>query len=258
MPGVNDFNGNWLPNAIANALANIRALQTQQQMTLSNLQGQAVLNFGLVPGSNPAAFGMQFVNPASGGQLMFVGEDGAGNAYMAFYDGNGNMRSKYDASAYHVYDGSGTERVRLGLLANGDYGLQVIDTLGNSEEILPAVQQFVSTQITVTSQTYVSQGGPSVTAVVGASGKVKVEASAFVAANAASVGAWVALAIDGTPVLDLTEVDSAGGQITTSFAFNGIRTGLSAGSHTFELYYKWTSASGNANFSNRSLLVTPI
>ena len=185
------------------------------------------------------------------------------NGSLVVQDINGNNRAVYGQLSdgtygLQVFDNTHAERVRIGQLASGDYGIQVTDTAGNTEEILPQVAQYVSTGIVVTSQTYIQNGGPAVTAVVGASGKVGVDSSAFVAANAANVGAWVALFVDGAHNTDLTEVDSAAGQITVSFGSTIILTGLSAGSHTFELYYKWTSASGTANFSNRSLVVTPL
>ena len=177
----------------------------------------------------------------NGHQVMAIGQLPDGTYGIEVYDNNGNVRSA------------------LGKLVNGDYGLQVIDSAGNSQEILPAVQQYVAANINVTSQTYVQDGGPVVSAVVGASGKVKVEASAFAAANAGNVGAWVGLYIDGAFAFDLTEIDSAGGQITTSFGSTIIVSGLTPGStNTFELYYKWTSATGSANFQNRSLVVTPL
>lgn len=57
----------------------IRALETQQQTTISNATGQAVLNIGLIPGSNPAQYGLQFVDPSDGSELMFIGEDSMGD-----------------------------------------------------------------------------------------------------------------------------------------------------------------------------------
>ena len=240
MPGVLPSSDSQFAAQLAQSQQLLRGLLTQQQTTISNLEGQPVINVGLIPGSSPARYGLSFVNPATGAEIMFLGVDAAG------------------VPALHVYDTQGNERVVVGELPNADYGLQVTDTLGNSEEILPAVEQFVAADINVTSTSYVSDGGPSVTAVVGASGKVKVEASSFVSSNAASNGAWVGLFIDGTLNLDLTEVDSAGGQITTSFAFNGIVTGLSSGSHTFELRYKQSVGGSSADFSRRSLTVTPL
>ena len=173
-----------------------------------------------------------------------------------------------------MYDGSGNERVRLGLLANGDYGLQVIDVAGNSEEILPAVAQNVDTSINITSTTYVASSGPSVTATVGASGKVRLDASAYinpatgpVGSSNQETGGVVGLYIDGAFLKDVLSFDTfVNDPGATSILINGysnsstirILTALSAGSHTFELRYKTINATNGCNFAARSLIVTPI
>ena len=258
MPGVNHFNASWFEHKIAELMADVRALQTQQQMTLSNLHGQAVLNFGLVPGSNPAAYGLQFVNPATGGQLMFVGEDGSGNAYMAFYDAAGHPR------------------VRQGPLPDGNYGLAVYSPANDGTYVELSNLGFglqsaeVSTsQGTTSAGTYVdlATAGPSVTVTVGTSGRALVSASALMFPGASGAGntsdtAFVGLSIDGgAPGNSLAQFTGASG---TGVSNNGsgtiggqvLVTGLSAGSHTCKLQY--TTLNGTfTSFQNRVITVQP-
>ena len=289
----------------------LSAIETNQQSTLTDAEGRPVVNIGLAPASNPAQYGIQLVNPATGGQLAMFGVQEDGTTSQSFFDGSGNLRTKIDSAGQHFYDGAGNqlvtidsaglhvwntsgvevtrldgagfhsysggaeltridttgmhsftsngaERVRAGQLVSGDYGLQVIDTTGASQEILPAVEQYVATLINVSSTTYVSDGGPSVSAVVGASGKVKLDATAQIISNTASDGAYVGLAIDGTINRDLLWCYSAGGQTVATCAATVIITGLSAGSHTFEMQYRHSSGTNPADFQQRSLVVTPI
>ena len=122
MPPVTPPLSGFLMQRIGALETAFRGLQTQQQMTLSNQQGAPVLNFGVSPGSNPAQYGLQFVDPNSGEQIMFVGEDGSGNAAMSFFNSSGGLVLQIDASGLHVYDGSGGLLVSLttsGLTAGG-------------------------------------------------------------------------------------------------------------------------------------------
>lgn len=80
MPGVNYPNNERLPQIIADLANRVRALETQQQISWSNALGQILITMGLVPGSNPAEYGFQLLNPATGAQIAFLGEDSSGNA----------------------------------------------------------------------------------------------------------------------------------------------------------------------------------
>ncbi|MCU4186613.1 hypothetical protein K6U06_19770 [Acidiferrimicrobium sp. IK] len=292
----------YLVSMITQLRTDVDGIATNQQTTLTDEIGRAVVNIGLAPASNPAQYGIQLVNPATGGQLAMFGVQEDGTVSQSFFDGNGNLRTKIDAAGQHFYDGSGNqlvtidsmglhvwnssgqeitrldgtglhsydattaERVRAGHLASGDYGLQVTDSSGNTEEVLPAVESFAANVISVTSTSYVSDGGPSVTAVVGASGKVKLDASAQLESNSAGDGVYVGLFIDGSAwtggggsdTTALLDCFSVGGQTLATCAVTVVLAGLTPGSHTFELQYRHSSGTNAGEFWNRSLLVTPL
>ena len=94
MPGVNPPNDQRFAYELAQLHQRLRALETQQQSTITNQLGQPVLNFGLVPGSNPARYGLQFVDPASGNEQMFLGESSTGSALTIVLEGNGSITVK--------------------------------------------------------------------------------------------------------------------------------------------------------------------
>ena len=244
----------------------LRGLLAQQQATISNTQGQPVLNLGLVPGSNPAAVGLQFVNPSTGGQLMFVGEDG--NAYMGFYDGNGVMRIKIDAVGFHVYNASGTEEARLGELATSPalYGLAVLNAGGTLQQVA-GIDGASGGSGTATSSTQVDLGA-SVTSIIGPSGQAVVTICGSVEMNpaAASGGyAYMGVSIDGAAASTnwVNCQDSLTGstdsvQLTLSLSASRLLTGLSAGSHTFAAK-GWVSAGVSSGvYGNVAVTVQPL
>ena len=286
MPGVNDFNGNWLPNAIANALADIRAMQTQQQTTLSNGQGQPIMNFGLIPGSNPPAYGMQMLNPANGSQAMFVGEDGAGNAYLAFYNSSGQMLSKFDQSGIHMYNVSGVEIItidqmgfhvnntsaqeeaRLGLLNSSPaiYGLGVAPSPGSTlQQVAGVLNAFTSTTQTTTSTTWTTFGDePAITTTIGPSGQAFCAVGAFIGTPGSNEEGAVGLSIDGanppgSGAGGLSAIVSGASAVASNSYNARIITGLTPGSHTFSHKYEIINAgAGNCAFSNRIVIVQPL
>ena len=94
MPGVSPPNGEQYYADLGRLFQRVRALETQQQSTITNQLGQPVLNFGLVPGSNPARYGLQFVDPVSGTEQMFLGESSTGTALTIVLEGNGSVTVK--------------------------------------------------------------------------------------------------------------------------------------------------------------------
>lgn len=283
MPPVPVPNSDYFLAQLKQMRWQMQQLQVQQQSIISNLQGQPVVAFGLQPGSDPAEYGIGLLNKDYGSLLSFFGEDAAGNVGLYYYNGSGTKISQYDETGLHfykagvevvridedgvhVYDASSNNRVNAGELSNGDYGLQVIDVAGNSEEILPAVEEYVDGQINVTSTSYVSDGGPSVTATVGASGKVLVSASSWISVNPTANndnGGLLGLYQDGTFVRDLLELDAGVSGVeyqgfgTANTATIRVLSGLSAGSHTWELRYRVKDTVG-CTFAARSLVITPI
>jgi hypothetical protein len=147
-------------------------------------------------------------------------------------------------------------RAALGHLPDGDYGLSVTDTVGNTQEVLPTVIDEIDTQITVTSTTDVSSGGPSQAAVIGASGAVELTISAYIALGQSNTTGGVSLYIDGGFALAPLALSSQGVPIAANCSTTRLITGLSPGNHTFELRYK--TSTGSTSFAGRTLSVTPL
>jgi hypothetical protein len=257
MPGVAG-NPN-LGDMMAQAFARLRALETQQQSIISNLQGQPILAFGLQPGSNPAEYGIGLLNKAFGTPLAFFGEDAAGNVGLYYYDASGVKQSAYDANGLHFYDSSGDEVVRLdstglhvynssgvaqmnaGKLSNGDVAVEVIDASGQSNEIRPQYVSGSGTE-TTSSTTALAVSGTSVTATIGATGNAFVTLVGIGEMNGPSTGggsAYFAVGVDGaapTGWWSELQTNLTSAQITAPVSVSRMITGLSAGSHTFECY----------------------
>ncbi|HEX2939825.1 MAG TPA: hypothetical protein VHO91_02185 [Rhodopila sp.] len=53
-------------------------METQQQQTITNSDGQPIITLGLVPGSNPPQYGLQLIDPSTGNPVAFLGENTAG------------------------------------------------------------------------------------------------------------------------------------------------------------------------------------
>lgn len=121
----------------------VRALQTQQQQTITDSQGRAIINVGLVPGSNPARFGLQFLDPTSGSEIAFMGES-SGSATLALklasggtveIDNGGSFTMKSAAGQIVLYagqtsipDGSGRTQMSFFLARDdGSGALQLTD-----------------------------------------------------------------------------------------------------------------------------------
>jgi hypothetical protein len=243
MPGVID-NPN-LPSMLAAMAQRIRALETQQQLVIGSANGSPLLQLGaLINSSGVQSYGLQVFNPSTHTQVAFSGEDNSGDTYLCFYDDAGNPRC------------------RLGLLPNGDYGLITYSRAndGTYNEINPIQVDVVQSTLSTSSTTYVNLSGPSVTATIGATGNALVRCSCFIVPQVANLTGYVGVSIDGgTPSFDWLGVGVTGTSvfIADNACTERLATGLSAGSHTFELYYR-TSAASTCDFSGSSLTVQPI
>lgn len=80
MPGVLPGPDREFFHRIAELERNVRAIATQQNQWITNAQDQPILTIGLIPGSNPAQYGLQLLDPSTGNQLAFLGENAAGAA----------------------------------------------------------------------------------------------------------------------------------------------------------------------------------
>ena len=247
MPGVLPGGDGWWAYQQAQQSNLLRGLLTQQQTTISNLDGLPVINFGLIPGSSPARYGLQFVNPTTGTEIMFIGVDAAG------------------VPGVHIYDTAGNEEVRLGELSASPaiYGLAVAPSSGTPGGTLQQVGGFLDTTAsdvnTVNNTTWAAFGGSnSITAEVGPSGKVALFVRSYITTSAASEFGEVGVQIDsGSVQTELISGNSVGGDAHT-VSTNRVLSGLSAGTHTFTLYYQVTLGTATASFAGTEMIVQPL
>ena len=274
MPGVLPPNSEYFASQLGDLFNRVRAIETQQQLGWTNALGQLLITMGLVPGSNPAEYGLQLLNPATGSQLAFIGEDGAGNVAIKFFDGSGNVRITIDANGFHQYDAAGNQVLLLGTQSNGLNGLGVyngstIETMLGLINASPAIyglavrpyglsalQQVsgwlssgaLSASGVSTSSHYVTfSGSPTITAEIGPSGTALIGGAFEIDANNTGVEASVNVSIDS----GASDVEVARLQVSSTAAttVNGpfLWGGMTAGTHTFTAQYL-TSGTGTANF----------
>jgi hypothetical protein len=208
------------------------------------------------------------VRDGSGVQRVFAGQQFTKSGLIV----PGSIAGAAPSTLFNIaaFDTSGNVRAVLGDLVSGDYGLAVTDVNGATTEILPVysstevrTEEFTSS----TSYTDLATVGPSVSAVIGASGACHVIANAFISTpvTASSItGGEVGISIDGNapaPPLDgllINQISTGTSATGTLINVSGQAyvTGLSAGAHTFKLVYK--SSGGSAGFGNRFLQVRPL
>lgn len=157
-------------------------------------------------------------------------------------------------------DAAGNERARIGQQSNGDYGLGVTDPSGNFAEMLPLQTRGVTTLETTTSTSWTDLAtvGPSVTANIGATGNALIIVTAGIHINTTGVTGSLGVSIDGaSPVSPVAGfgLNAATGAATVTGSF--VKTGLSAGSHTFKIQYE-NSGAIVVGYDVRSLIVWPI
>ena len=97
-------------------------------------------------------------------------------------------------------------------------------------------------------------GGPAVTTTIGASGSALVTVTAAITPTAGNT-AFVGFSIDAGAASDTQSLSADTTPLQASATY--VVTGLTAGSHTFTAKYR-VSGGGNAQFSNRSLIVLPL
>lgn len=288
MPGINPPNDNLLPHYIAQINNRLRAVETQQQMILSNLKGQPIMALGLQPGSNPAEWGLGLLRQTFRGRAAFFGESSTGATAVKFYaaDGSTVLIEVNDAgltgyaadgttplvaltdTGLTQYDSTGHTRVQMGELPDGDYGLQVTDpTTGVKTEFLPVYETQIETTLTVTSPltAWSTHGGPSVKATVGASGKSLITLGGWCSTGGGVTGrgAFIGCGVDGgSPPSGAGQPNPGVVLSGTTPGGIGMMTGLSfiltttPGEHTFTVWY--FAQKKGARFSSRFLQVRPL
>lgn len=164
---------------------------------------------------------------------------------------------------FAIVDDQLRTRVQVGIMANGDYGVLLIDKSGRQQELLPSVSNYVDATLSTTSATPVSlTGSPTVTCDIGQSGDFLVTVGSDIGVDPNCTGT-VYLVVDGGGARSIVGVScsdptngiAANVQSTRRATQWSIGT-VTPGSHTFTL--KYSSSSGTANFSANWFEVQPI
>jgi len=288
MPGVNygQDGVNGLGRMIGKWAHGTHALGAQQQGVISDNLGRPVIRSGITlygPTDTDPKYGFVVMDPITNKQLMFMGYDsGAGAAYIAFYDANGNVVNKFDLSGQHVYDSSdhevvrldqtglhvyddaGHENARLGLLPNSQYGVGVWNTEHDGSWGWLDYQNYafgnwsqVGTSQSTTSTTWadLATAGPSVSLDVGSDGFGLVRASVMTEAPANQTVS-VGVSIDGAAptFAQMQFANGVASPINAPLFAEISYSGLTPGNHTFKLQYE--TSGGTATFWNRYLFVS--
>lgn len=270
MPSYNANAGTYFLARLTELARRLGAVERQQNHGCTDATGKLRLRWGLQP---DGTFGMWALDPTTGAAVMKL--DGSSlellssagaklidltDAGLAVYDSAGHELVKLDDTGQTVYDTSGNVRADLGALSGtytGEYGLLVRDSLGNEQALLPTVDDYVDSKITVTSTSYVTDGGPSVTVPVGPSGKVLLEAACYVDTLGTDMTAWGGLYVDTSFRNTILTLSSTTGRVSGNVSTKRSITTLSQATHKFELRYKVSNSAG-ATFGARSLIVTPV
>lgn len=163
-----------------------------------------------------------------------------------------------------VEDNDGNERVLVGHLGSGAFDVAVTDPADTGTLVRLSTLAYgpsgatVATQQSTTSTSYTDLGtvGPTVTTMIGPSGRAIVLGAARVT-PAASDSAGIGVSVDGAAASFLADVaDVPGTGVIVSIAGFVALTGLTPGSRQFRMKYR-SASGGTAFFSDRSLVVLP-
>lgn len=195
---------------------------------------------------------------SAGKPAIIEGDQPDGTTGLGFYTPAQVKIMEISEAGLTSYDAGEHPRVQIGVLPNGDYGMAIYNPAndGTYQEVRPVAPGEVDATVAITSTSAVSAGGPSVTTTVGASGVVAVTAAAFIGTTAAGLTGDAIVFVDGVASTASIGVSAAAGATAVSASNTRQISGLTPGSHTFELRYQ-TSA-GTTNFSARTLTVQPI
>lgn len=104
MPGINHPIDERLAQIIADHDRRIRAMETQQQQSFTDNLGRVFMTTGLVPGSDPAEYGLLVGNPANAKSTAFFGQtqipDGSGRTQVVT-----EFARDDGTTAFAIYDG---------------------------------------------------------------------------------------------------------------------------------------------------------
>ena len=176
----------------------------------------------------------------------------------------------------NVYtDGAGRRRAQVGLLPNGDYGIQVVDPTGVAREVFPVAAASTVGPLSTTSSSFVAiSGSPEVSAYIGASGDALVTVSATIntptITSPTVVGGRIGLSVDGaTPTGIWMEAGYNGGSYPSALPetewpassaqlLSQTVGTVTPGEHTFGLVYSNLLGSASVFFTAIAIVVQPL
>ena len=224
----------------------VRALETQQQSVISNPQGQPVYQTGtIVNSSGLMGYGIQWLNPATGVPVMFIGTDTNG------------------VPALKVFSPTGTEEVRLGEinasppiygLAVRPYGGSELQQVGGSITVGPIAA------LNVNNTSWTDFGAvSSITADIGPSGLALVSVVAQISTNLANQEGIVGVAVDGVNQGTWVSISAdCPGVSTTLGSTYPVGGTLTPGTHTFQLQYLTANNGSHTVSFYGSMTVQPL
>lgn len=250
MPGVNPPNNNPLPYALAAMNNRLRALETQQQLVITNRKGQPVMVTGMQPGSNPVRWGIGIVNRNFRQPIAFFGDTegpttSTGTVALNFYAADGKtVLVKVNTTGLTV------RNAKTG-------GYQAVaatyeTTVAGSQTYSSTAWGPLASNVVVTSVPIGPSGQAAITLSVGylAPGK-----------DAAGESAFLAAAVDGatTPsghslIYSVGPTDGLGSSVT----YRTTLIGLTQGDHEFSTLVKVTTPGVVASYTTVTLAVLPL
>jgi hypothetical protein len=294
MPLVSGSSDNEFAAMFQKTQKQLTKVMTQPTQVIANSQGQKILVLGmqavLPGGSTPTkdedvVWGLQLVNSSGKPVAMFGEQPGiADSASLTFYSPSGMPVMTIDEETISIKDTSGDEfiridanginmnvvsltdtgiivddnknnpRVQMGLLPNGDHGLQVTNSLGVTQTVNP-VYSFTDYNADIgTATSFTSFGVDTLSVPITASGKALVLVGANVAPNPNDSVIQLGLSIGGaTPGYAFAQ-----GQYLNSIMASQVLTGLTPGTVDFTIYYSTVGATGDGSMDYLNLTVWPL
>ncbi|WP_298330330.1 hypothetical protein [Haloactinopolyspora sp.] len=273
MPSYEPPADQFLIQTLASHEAQLRALAAQQQSTITDELGRPVLNIGLIPGSDPAQYGLQFLDPASGQPRMFIGSTSSG-AVVEFYDATGAPVVELGPSGLAVLDDTGVTQVMAGLLnaSPAVYGLGVLPAVPGASGLQRvggvASQSGYSASNVVSNGVWTALGSaPALSVNLGPSGLAKVTISGTIATNGSGVEGFVGVSANGGATYSLADVSvsgtGAGALITStgSAVFSAASGAVANATNSFQLQMQTANASSPSNtvsFDSWGMTIEPL
>ena len=257
-------------------------------LTILDDDKDPLARLGVLPDNRVA---QAFYDP-DGNELIRLGEQSDGRFAQTFYDASGNELIRLGEQSdgrfgQDVFNPAGNRLLRSGQLADGDVGMAVFNTSGVEQArfnaqgvsvvrsgvrtnladyIFGEQHQHISDFETTTSATFTDLAtvGPSVTVVVGPSGRVRLTGGASAEADTAAggYGAEISFVASGANTIGDTVLTwlfaTAGSSIGGGISSGRILSGLAPGPTTFRLRYRKVFSATQAGFRDRWLTVQPL